>query len=250
MKRKYFLVTELFVFSVAAIIIITSEVNLPASKHTTLLFPPQDIRYFSLGYQESLADLFWIRALQDIDLCGQTKEIKLNPLPGMKMADELEQSDDQKVMPDINSLAKCENGWSAKMLDTITELAPRFKIPYIAGGTILSIVVRDNVGAGKIFKKGVDRFPTDWTMAYRAAYHSMAALADYPQAASYLVQAGKNGAPGWVFALASKLQSRVGQAILSKPILQEAIDADPESRWAPDLRKRLDEVNKIIEKGE
>ena len=136
------------------------------------------------------------------------------------------------------------------MMDTITELAPKFRMPYIAGGTILIVVVRDSEGAAKIFKKGVERFPEDWTMSYRAAFHFMSALADYNTAAEYLVRAGKHGAPGWVFALASKLQSRVGQAMLSKPVLQEAIDADPESRWAPDLRRRLDEVNKIIEDGQ
>lgn len=241
---------EIVILALSILVLTKIEFKASATPHTALLFPPRDLKYFSLGYQESIADLLWVRSLQDIDLCGSASEVKKPLISKIDVASQLTDSPSKEVVPDQRSYAKCEDGWSARMLDTITELAPRFKVPYMAGGTILSIVVHDNVGAAKIFKKGVERFPDDWSMSYRAAYHFMASVGDYKTAAEYLINAGKHGAPGWVFGLASKLQTRLGQAILSKPILEEAIAADPDSRWAPSLRERLDEVNKIIQKDE
>jgi hypothetical protein len=252
MHRQIIFTYEIFFLLISVIVVIFVDTKVLPRNHTALLFPPQDLKYFALGYNEVLADALWIRSLQDIDLCSEATTIKTNDSAKVfKPATEvLKEKSTKDVLVDPNISAKCQNGWSARMMDAVTELAPKFKMPYLVGGTILSIVVRDNQGAAKIFKKGVERFPNDWTMSYRAAYHFMAALADYKTASELLIQSGKHGAPAWVFALAARLQTRTGQAILAKPVLEEAIAADPDSIWAQHLKDRLKEVNQIIEKGE
>lgn len=235
--NKSFLQSFLQIFAlslcVCAIIFIDSnpQKNIP----TALLMPPKDIKYFALGYNEVLADILWLRSLQDIDLCGDA-----NLIPDTK---ELTDGPGKIV-------TKCENGWSFRMLDTVTELAPKFNMPYKAGAAILSFIAHDSYGAGILYKKGVERFPNDWEMQYRAAYHYMAALHDLEQASKYLIQAGKNGAPAWVFALAARLQTKLGRAVLAKPILEEAIAADPEGRYVDRLKERLNEINRTIQKGD
>ncbi len=223
-----------FILLVLSVILILN-INYVPSKNapSVLLIPPKDIQYFALGYREILADMLWIRSIQDIELCGDA-----NLIPGTK------------DLPDGPGLlvAKCKNGWSYRMLDAVTELAPKYHTPYKAGAAILSVIAHDAYGAGKLYEKAIARFPGDWEMEYRAAYHFMAAFQNYEQASEYLISAGKHGAPRWVFSLAAKLKSKMGQAILAKPILEEAIAADPEGQYADRLKTRLDEVNEIIKK--
>jgi hypothetical protein len=250
-KKIFYYEILIIVIALSAILGIDFKAKL--RDHTSLLLPPKDLKYFSLGYQEIIADVLWLRTLQDIDLCGSGSQIDTAPAHAQKGVDlnELIRSKkgEQAAEQSLDH-AKCNDGWSARMLDSITELAPKFKMPYLVGGTILSVVVHDDIGATIIFKKGVERFPEDWTMAYRAAYHSMEARHDFKSAAEFLIQAGRHGAPAWVFALAARLQTRTGQAALAKPVLEEAIAADPDSMWAQTLKDRLKEVNQIIEKGE
>lgn len=172
-----------------------------------LIAPPPLIERFSFGYQEVLADLLWIRAVQDFDYC------------------------DQSIAKNV-----CRNNsWLFKMLDTVTNLSPHFRIPYAAGGLALTILVTDIDGATKIFDKGVKTFPNDWPILYRAAYHYMYEVKDNRRAAELLIQAGKNGAPPWVFTLAGRLYSDGGNLELAEAVLQEMI----ETKQDPVLIKRL-----------
>ena len=251
---KYKRLIEPVLIVVAVFLIFTlNSLEQKARHHENFLVPPQGLKFFTLGYSEVLADFLWIRLLQDVDYCGAAATV--NPKGSGISQEEFDKqlnqlSDHSQVQVHEGNEAKCENGWSAHMLDAITELAPKFKMPYTVGATILSGIVKDNVGSAKIFKKGVERFPDDWQMTYRAAYHYMAAMSDFATAADYLQRAGRKGAPRWVFALAARLQTKLGQAVLAKPVLEEAIAADPTSEWAKELQKRLEEINKIIKNGE
>ncbi len=257
MKHKKFFIYEILIFILGLSAVFGIESKSKLKDHATLLFPPKDLKYFSLGYQEIVADVLWLRALQDIDMCGEQSQIKksadkdhTSPQKQLELSELVQSKKQDLAQVQTFDHARCEEGWSARMLDSITELAPKFKMPYLVGGTILSVVVHDDLGATNIFKKGVERFPDDWTMAYRAAYHAMESRHDFDSAAKFLIQAGRHGAPAWVFALAARMQTKTGQAALAKPVLEEAIAADPDSMWAQTLKDRLKEVNQIIEKGE
>ncbi|KHD89304.1 MAG: hypothetical protein OM95_04020 [Bdellovibrio sp. ArHS] len=174
-----------------------------------LIAPPPQLQHFTFGYSESMADLFWIRAVQDFDYC------------------------DQKIAENV-----CRNNsWLFKMLDTITNLAPKFRTPYAAGALALTVIITDVDGATKIFEKGVKEFPHDWKISYRAAYHYLYEVKNPQRAAELLIQAGKNGAPPWVFTLAGRLYSDAGNTELAEALLQEMKDTQQD----PALIKRLED---------
>lgn len=179
--------------------------------------PPPMIERMTFGYGEVMADLLWIRAVQDFDYC------------------------DQQVGENV-----CRNNsWLYLMLDAITTLSPKFRVPYAAGALALTVIITDIDGATKIFDKGVKAFPNDWPILYRAAYHYMYEVKDNKRAAELLIQAGKNGAPPWVFTLAGRLYSDAGNLELAESVLQDMINTEQD----PVLIKRLqDKIQSMKQK--
>lgn len=179
-----------------------------------LIPPPQYIERMSFGFNEVMADSLWIRAVQDFDYC------------------------EQQI---ANNICK-NNSWLYLMLDAITNLSPSFRMPYATGSLALTIIISDIEGATKIFDKGVKAFPNDWPILYRAAYHYLYEVKDKKHAAELLIQAGQNGAPPWVFALAGRLYSDSGSLDLAESLLQQMIAEGQD----PAVIKRLqDKINSM-----
>lgn len=190
--------------------------------------PPPIIRHFHFGYRETMADLFWIRVVQDFSVCEQ------------QVAGALTSS---------NSVVTCNKGWVFKMLDLITDLAPRFKMPFYYGATNLSVLVNDPIGAKIIFDKGVKNMPDSWDILYRAGYHYMIELKDKETAANLLVRAGKNGAPAWVYSLAGRLYTEEGKADLAKSVLNDILMADPDGPGSDRIKTRLKMIEEELAKS-
>jgi len=116
----------------------------------------------------------------------------------------------------LNSDGKvtCAKGWAFQMLDQITDLAPRFRMPFSIGPISLSILSEDQEGAAIIFEKGIKAFPHDWQILYKASYFYLYEKKDPLKAAHLLLEAEKSGGPDWLPLLASKLYSRNGQLAL------------------------------------
>ncbi|QDK39669.1 hypothetical protein DOE51_05875 [Bdellovibrio sp. NC01] len=163
-----------------------------------------------------IADVFWIRTIQDFDYCDQ---------------------------PEAGNVCK-NDSWLFRMLDATTSLSPHFRIPYAAGGLALTVLISDIDGATKIFDKGVKAFPHDWPILYRAAYHYLYEVKDKKRAAELLIQAGQNGAPPWVFALAGRLYSDNGELDLAQQLLQEMKDSEQD----PTIIKRLEDKIEAMKK--
>ena len=189
--------------------------------------PPPIIRYFHFGYSETLSDVLWIRVVQDLSVC----ENAIDSIAGS------------------NAGVTCDKGWVFKMLDLITDLAPAFRMPYYYGATNLSVLVNDAQGAKVIFDKGLKQLPDVWDISYRAAYHYLIELKDKETAAKLLVQAGKHGAPSWVFSLAGRLYTEEGKAFLAKSILTDILKSDPDGPSAGSIKLRLKKIDEELEKS-
>lgn len=174
-----------------------------------LMSPPVGIEHFTFGHNDVTADFFWIRAIQDFDYCDQL--IAKNLCVG--------------------------KGWLYRMLNSITDLSPKFRMPYATGAVALSVMVSDIEGAERIFDKGVKEFPKDWTILYRAAYHSLYEVKNKKKAADLFAKAGRNGAPSWVFSLAGGLYNESNERVSAEAILQEMIKTEVD----PSIIKRLQE---------
>lgn len=191
------------------------------------LIPPAQIKHFSFGYHELAADLLWLRVIQDIDRCGKSFEVSSS----------------------ADTEPRCRKGWTFHYLDSITELTPRFRAPYLYGAPALSVLVNDREGASLLFEKGLQNYPNDWKILLSAAYHFLFETHDEKRAAELLVRAGREGAPKWVFALAARLYTNGGQAFLAKIILTDAlklVENEPESKSALRIRQRLLEVEQTL----
>ena len=197
----------------------------------TFIAPPDMAKHFVLGYNDVAADMLWLRVVQDIDVCEKNLAEEGSPLVPL-------------------GEGKCEKGWVFHMLDVLTELAPKFRIAYSVGGTTLSVIVQDKSGADLLLQKGIKNFPNDWNLKYKAAYHAMAELNDPLRAAQLLTEAGKLGAPGWVFALAGKLLNEQSQSILAKSMLEEALKMKLTDRHRKRIEMRLEEVNRALAQGQ
>lgn len=173
--------------------------------------PPPDIKYYSFGFNESFADSLWLRYIQDMEKCQLYGHIN-----------------DKK--------SACAKGWSFQMLDQITDLAPKFRMPYAVGPISLSVLVDDYDGAGVIFEKAIKAFPNDWQILYKAAYFYLYDKKDSLRAARLLLQAQKNGGPEWLALLASKLYDRSGQLTLGITTLKNYLDQIRD----PVIRKRVE----------
>jgi hypothetical protein len=193
--------------------------------HAAFLIPPSHLKYFSLGYNEIVADGLWLRVIQDFDHCEGK--------PGDKRKGAV-------------NCAAMDRGWVYHMLDAVTELAPHFRMPYIHGGTMLSVVLADKEGARLLYDRALVNFPNDWKLEYQAAYHYLYELHEPLKASELLVAAGKDGAPRWVFSLAARLMSEEGKDLLGKSMLESVIEANPDASFTPRLQQRLDEINQKL----
>jgi hypothetical protein len=216
---------------------------LPQAKGKSKVFvnPPKNLRLLTFGFNDLMSSLLWVRVLQDMQICDQNS-IR-TPLP------EFTQSDDPlaeiltRKMPD----PQCQKGWVFQMLDVITDLTPDFYMAYSDGATMLSVVVDDREGANLIFAKGIQSFPDDWQLLYRAAYHEMFEMQNAERAAELMRRAGQRGAPQWVYSLSAKLYTRLGQAAFAKTILESVLERRSEGEGMERVKAQLETINRFLQ---
>lgn len=176
--------------------------------------PVPELHRFIFGFAEPTSDLLWLQSIQGFDYC-------------------------ESEIAERTCIGK---GWLFQMLDTVTNLSPHFRMPYATGGLALTVIISDYAGASIIFDKGVKAFPNDWPILYRAAYHALYEEKDNLKAANLLWQAAKNGAPDWLYSLATRLYSEEGQ----KEVAQRLFDELKQSELDPAILKKI--KAKLLEK--
>ncbi|RYZ83092.1 MAG: hypothetical protein EOP04_20665 [Proteobacteria bacterium] len=134
------------------------------------------------------------------------------------------------------------NTWLYRMLNTITDLSPKFRMPYATGAVALSVMVSDIEGAKKIFDKGTTEYPNDWPILYRAAYHYLYEVRDKKIAADLFMRAGRNGAPPWVFSLAGGLYNESNERVAAEAVLSEMIKTEKDPLLIKRLTEKLENI--------
>lgn len=176
-----------------------------------LIAPPPAVKSLHFGFNEVIADILWIRTLQDFDYC------------------------ESKI-----SEKTCKgNSWLYQMLDTCLTLSPHFHLAAVNGGVALSVLVSDFVGATKFFDLAVSAFPNDWQVLYYAAYHAMREDKNNEKAAGYLIRAARNGGKDWFFNLAVTLYTEAGQQEFGRRVYESLKDSDFEPGFLRRMEKKL-----------
>lgn len=223
MPKALIVISLLFGLSV----IVFQPVFQKKSERAFYFAPPRDIKYFSFGFEELYADILWMRLLQNIDFC---------------------KSKDGFPIYDGTQKYSCREGWSYKMTDAITELAPRFLAPYKIAGSIMSVIMGDKIGAKKIYDKGMKNFPNNWRLHFSAAYHYLIELEQDEQAIPILIKTADLGGPFWLYALAAKSYKKLGRLLIAQEVLKSAIADNRSKEYREAFKDRLKEVEKELEK--
>jgi len=165
------------------------------SPSSTVYFinPAPYLEHFTFGYSELVADLLWLRTIQDVDHCERP----------------------------IKKEEDCVNSWVYRMVDKITDLSPHFRIIYATVPLLLSMTVGDSEGAIQLLEKGLRHFPNDWPILYRGGYLYLFEVGDKLKAAEYFERAQKNGGPDWLASYATRLYSEVGRLELADKLIRE-----------------------------
>lgn len=236
-----------------------SEFSPNVGKYKPTTYPPDKIELFVFGYHESVADSLWLRLIQDLDFCGKERisTDKFENLVGLdfkpldpkvmvtleqKKAIEHEASEVIKNVVNRPRKDVCDRGWAFKYLDAITDLAPRFRMPYAVGAGALTVLTEDHLGAKIIYDKALKNFPNDWPILYRAAYLYLFEFQDMEKAAELLYRAGQNGAPDWVQSLAARLYTQAGRALLGVSILEEYKKTLASEEHKKQVQERIDRL--------
>ncbi len=184
--------------------------------------PPDILQHFSLGYRDFLANLLWLRFIQDADFC----------------------SFEQGKPMYKGSKKHCELGWSYNMAEAISELAPRFKTLYTLSPVIMSVFTGDKKGAERILLKGLKYFPKDWRINFYMAYLYAVDIKKPELAARYAYQSAENGGPDWLYSLSAKQYGEAKQFILGEAVLKELLKRNPTGRQRARIEERLREFRK------
>lgn len=242
MEKSFpFALTFALIFFFSATLVLEKNLRDHPPTDQFLVPPPEYIEYFAFGFGESIADSIWLRWIQDSDNC----QTYLKPVENLTVEPKPVEEKAHTYYDPRHKV--CDNSWAFKMLDAVTKLAPRFKMPYVAGGISLSVLTEDYAGANVIFDRGIAAYPDDWNLAYRAAYHYLFDMKDKARAAELLNLASDHGAPYWVKSLAARLFSESGQLELGLRTLIAYRDSLVGDKGRKEIEERITALKRRLE---
>jgi hypothetical protein len=174
------------------------------------------IKYLSFGNNSQIADLFWIRFLQELDAYNQ-----------LTIAE-------PHLCPDKTS------SWHFHIMNVAFDLDKKFYEVMAVAPLLISVTIGDSVGSSKLFDKAVENFPDSWVILYRASYQAQVEEKNNKKAADLLYRAGKNGAPPWVLSLAGGLYNEEGDRRMAEQIYNELLKDEKDEAVAARLKQKLD----------
>lgn len=186
-------------------------------KRTDYIAPPLELKYLNAGFNVSVADSFYLRAIQDFDFCSQP----------------------------LNDTECKGNSWLFHILNLVVELDNKFLEAFYYGSLALTVIISDYSGASVILDKAVANFGKNWTILYTAAYHAFFHEKDKLKASRLYLAASNNGAPDWVRLTAGRLAGEGGDLVQARDILQQLIDHAVDPAWVEILKKKIE----MLEKG-
>ena len=215
----------LAVFFYILLLVFGQSVKPYVAKRPLYFAPSQAIKHFSFGFEEVWADILWLRLIQDMDFCSSEKGLPI-------------------YIGEIKY--QCKKGWSYKMTDALTELAPRFFAPYLTVSSVMSVIMGDKEGAKRIYDKGLKRFPKDWNLHFHAGYHYLLELKEEKRGTELLLQAARFGGPEWLYGLVVKKYQSFGKLRLAREVLEEFSKRDTKGVYQKIIQEKLKEVKEAL----
>lgn len=168
------------------------------------------LRVVVLGYEQVVADLLWIQAIQAMG--------------------------ERKVTEEAGH-------WIYRALDVITTLDPKFVRVYEAGGIALVTLVVLVEESNRILEKGIQYNPEVWTFPYLLGFNYYFELHDDAKAADYIARASHlPGAPEYLAQLAARLYVSAREPQVAIDFLARMFEQTSDEKVRSVLEQRLKEV--------
>ena len=166
------------------------------------------------GYDQLVADIIWLRAIQVIG--------------------------DKVVTPKGYD-------WVYHALDVVTTLDPKFAYAYQLGGVTLSVLGKRPDLSNMLLEKGVRENPEVWQIPFYIGFNNFFYLNDYETAAEYIDKASKlPGHPAYLPKLAARLYVQAGNPDVALEFLSRMYKDTDDEKVKLALEQRIKEV--IVEK--
>ncbi|MFZ3048698.1 MAG: hypothetical protein WA151_22515 [Desulfatirhabdiaceae bacterium] len=131
----------------------------------------------------------------------------------------------------------------AHLLDVITDLSPKWDIPYYFGATLLPIEADSAEEGYYIIDKGIREFPDDWHLWFFKGYYQWQIDNDLTNAAETLQHASSlHGAPSYLARLPATLATRTGQRELAIRFIHESLKQVKDEKQKQVLLEKLQEM--------
>jgi tetratricopeptide (TPR) repeat protein len=168
------------------------------------------LRVAVLGYEQVVADLLWIQAIQAMGEPTVTEEA---------------------------------GRWLYRALDVITTLDPRFVRVYEAGGIALVTLVVLAEESNRILEKGIRYNPDYWALPYLLGFNYYFELHDDAKAADSIARASQlPGAPEYLAPLAVRLYASAREPQVAIDLLARMYEQTSDENVKRVLEQRLKEV--------
>lgn len=127
---------------------------------------------------------------------------------------------------------------------TIVDLSPRFYKVYANAAIFLSLFGSEKESARTLFNRGMNVYPLDWQIPYRAAYHAMFEMNNDQAGAEYMVKAAMLGAPMWTAASAADIFVKQNKRDIAIQVLNDALKSSPNRYGKDRVQKKLESILK------
>lgn len=170
------------------------------------------LKPLTLGYDQLIADLLWIRAVNYIGTHYIT----------------------DRYYP-----------WLYHILDIVTTLDPKFIQPYMIGGVILSWETNQIDNSNKLLIKGMEHNPDVWQFPFYLGFNHFYYLNKYDEAAKYISIASKlPGHPAYLPLFAATLHSKSGDIQTAITFLREIYKNTTDENIRKEIRAKMENILK------
>lgn len=175
-----------------------------------------------LGYDQFVADLIWLKAVQHL---GTTKQTKGGYF------------------------------WAYHVVEVVTDLDPKFVPAYLSAGAILGVWAGLLYESIAILEKGMRENPDVWQLPFYIGYDYFYELCDPARAAPYFQRAAAlPGAPPYLPSLAARMTVAGGDPAAALEFLQRLYEQVGDPRLREALEQKMKEVTverdiRLLEEG-
>jgi hypothetical protein len=170
----------------------------------------QHLRIAVLGYHQVVADLLWLRAIQEM---GERK------------------------------ISEEAGRWLASALDVVTTLDPHFVSVYQVGGIALTTLVQMPQQSNRLLEKGMQYNPQVWQLPFLLGFNYYFDLYNDQKAAEYIGHASTiPGAPDFLARFAAKLYVSARTPQVALELLAQVYTKSADENVKKALEQRIKEV--------